>query len=143
MHFVSHSEEETKKWAADFIRAHFNDALKPLVLTLKGEMGAGKTQVAKGVAGALGVTGVVASPTFVLTREYQGEYGKLVHIDCWRVPEITPSELDLSTYFKPGTVVVIEWPEPLMSFLKKEKDIRLFAFELTGDENERVITKIS
>jgi tRNA threonylcarbamoyladenosine biosynthesis protein TsaE len=137
MHFSSSSEEETKTWASEFIRNHEADLLSgALVITLEGEMGAGKTQFAKGVAGALGVTGIVVSPTYVLTREYQGDYGKLIHIDCWRTPEITMEQLDLETYLQPGTVVIIEWPQPLLEKLQIRDDIALFSFKITHGKTE-------
>lgn len=119
MHFRSTSEDETKQWAADLVRSHF-DVLKdkPVVITLEGAMGAGKTQLAKGIAEGLGITKIIPSPTYVLTREYQGPEARLIHIDCWRTPEITPQELNFASYLVPQTVIVIEWPKPLLGHLE-------------------------
>lgn len=86
----------------------------------------------------MGVTQIVASPTYVLTREYTGSGGRLVHIDCWRTPGITPEELSLKSYLTYDTVVVIEWPEPLRQFLEAEELITLRHVTMTpvGDNRE-------
>lgn len=142
MKFESKSEEATKAWARELVEGHFSDLEKQtLVITLQGEMGAGKTQFAKGVAEALGVKRIVASPTYVLAREYPGEHGELVHIDCWRTPKIKPEELQLDSYLKSGTVVVVEWPEPLLDYLTTLKHIVLVKIRLEFDGESRIIER--
>jgi tRNA threonylcarbamoyladenosine biosynthesis protein TsaE len=140
MRFTSSSEEETKAWAKQLVQAHFSNlADTPLVFTLEGEMGAGKTQFAKGVAEALGVKSVVSSPSYVLTREYEGELGRLVHIDCWRTPEITPEELQLEQYLSPETVLVIEWPAPLVPYLRDHPNVTLVMLKMQVNGGVREI----
>jgi tRNA threonylcarbamoyladenosine biosynthesis protein TsaE len=141
MHFISQSEEQTKMWAAQLAQAYIGRE-KPLVITLEGEMGAGKTQIAKGVAQGMGVEGIIASPTYVLMREYEGKYGKVIHIDCWRTPNIKPEELGFERYMKAGNVVVIEWPEPLLPYLS-ELDIFLVKLKLVGDGDTREIITLA
>ncbi|HSI20279.1 MAG TPA: tRNA (adenosine(37)-N6)-threonylcarbamoyltransferase complex ATPase subunit type 1 TsaE [Verrucomicrobiae bacterium] len=143
MKFQSNSEEETKAWAKQLVQAYFSNLSDTaLVFTLQGEMGAGKTQFAKGVAEALEIKGIVSSPTYVLTREYQGELGKLVHIDCWRTPTITPEELHLDEYLQPETVTVIEWPAPLVPYLASRTDITLVMLEMGINGGVREITHL-
>lgn len=143
MQFQSTSEDQTKLYAATLIDTN-RDTLTtgPLVITLEGDMGAGKTQFAKGAAGALGISEVVSSPSYVLTREYQGERGRLIHIDCWRTPDITPEELDLASYLQPGTVVVIEWPAPLLAFLE-QTGVRLIRLHVSVAGETRLFEEVA
>jgi L-threonylcarbamoyladenylate synthase len=90
----------------------------PLVFALEGPLGAGKTQFAKGVAEALGVTEMVASPTYVLVKEYVGEDVRFVHADLWRLHDVDLNELGLDEYIKPGTILVIEWAAPILDRLR-------------------------
>jgi tRNA threonylcarbamoyladenosine biosynthesis protein TsaE len=114
---------------------------KPVVFALEGEMGAGKTRFAKGVAEALGVQGVVSSPTYTLVKEYEGDKGKLVHMDCWRASEAKPDELGLPEYLQPGIVLVIEWASPLLSYLRQlQAEDRIVGYHVFIDatgEHER------
>ncbi|MHB8645074.1 MAG: tRNA (adenosine(37)-N6)-threonylcarbamoyltransferase complex ATPase subunit type 1 TsaE [Thermomicrobiales bacterium] len=87
------------------------------VLLLRGDLGAGKTQFARGVAAGLGITGPVPSPTFTLVNEYEGcnmagETVPLAHIDLYRLGEGGDlGTVGLDDYFSGGWAVVVEWPE--------------------------------
>lgn len=88
------------------------------VLTLQGNLGAGKTTFMQALAKDLGVKEVVTSPTFVVMRVYETEhvyFTKLVHIDAYRFEN--PEEvlqLKLDDYLSnPHTLICIEWPERL------------------------------
>ena len=81
------------------------------VVWLEGELGAGKTTFARGVAGALGVPGPAPSPTYALVHHYDGRRGPVYHVDCYRLG--SPDEardLDWETLIT-GDVLLIEWPE--------------------------------
>jgi tRNA threonylcarbamoyladenosine biosynthesis protein TsaE len=81
------------------------------VVWLEGELGAGKTTFARGVAGALGVAGPAPSPTYALVHHYDGRRGPVYHVDCYRLG--SPDEardLDWETLIS-GDVLLIEWPE--------------------------------
>lgn len=81
------------------------------VVWLEGELGAGKTTFARGVAGALGVAGPAPSPTYALVHHYDGRRGPVYHVDCYRLG--SPDEardLDWETLIT-GDVLLIEWPE--------------------------------
>ena len=81
------------------------------VIGLGGELGAGKTQLAKGLALGLGIAARVHSPTFAIVHEYAGGRLLLVHLDLYRLE--TPAALGsagLEDYlYAPPGVVVIEW----------------------------------
>jgi tRNA threonylcarbamoyladenosine biosynthesis protein TsaE len=98
------------------------------VLALSGELGAGKTQLAKGVAEGLGVRGVVNSPTFVLMNEHMGRL-RLHHVDAYRLSD--PEEAlaaGLLDEREAEGVVVVEWADRLAGWLPAERlDITLLA----------------
>jgi tRNA threonylcarbamoyladenosine biosynthesis protein TsaE len=87
------------------------------VLALSGPLGAGKTQLAKGVAAGLGVRSVVNSPTFILMNEHVGRL-RLFHIDAYRLDD--PEEAlaaGLLDEREAGGVTVIEWADRLGAWL--------------------------
>lgn len=83
------------------------------VLALQGDLGAGKTALAKGVGEGLGVPGVVTSPTFILVAEHPGGRLPLVHADLYRLGDASElEELGLTERVDEGhAVVLIEWAE--------------------------------
>jgi tRNA threonylcarbamoyladenosine biosynthesis protein TsaE len=80
---------------------------------LGGDLGAGKTTFTQGLAGALGVTEVVTSPTFVLVHGYRTSLGwDLVHADVWRLSQLQEViDLAIPELQDEGAVVVVEWGE--------------------------------
>jgi tRNA threonylcarbamoyladenosine biosynthesis protein TsaE len=82
-------------------------------LFLSGDLGAGKTSLAQGIAAGLGITEPVTSPTFTLLNEYAGRL-KLAHLDLYRLTAAEIASLGLAeTWLEPRGVCVIEWPERL------------------------------
>ncbi len=85
-----------------------------MVLTLSGELGAGKTTLVRGMLRALGFTGAVKSPSYALVEEYPFSHLYFYHFDFYRFR--SPEEWDTSgfaEYFRDNTLCVIEWPEKL------------------------------
>lgn len=84
-----------------------------LLLALQGELGTGKTTLARGMLRALGVEGPIRSPTFTLVEPYDTGAGAVHHLDLYRLCG-EPSELDALGYRDlrglPG-LVIVEWPE--------------------------------
>ena len=91
------------------------------VLALIGELGAGKTQLAKGVAAGLGVSSIVNSPTFVLMNEHEGRL-RLYHADVYRLgdPEEALAAGLLDDRQADG-VVLVEWADRLVGWLPAER----------------------
>jgi tRNA threonylcarbamoyladenosine biosynthesis protein TsaE len=106
--FISHSPTETEALGEKFGRA----AKSGTVFALSGDLGAGKTQLVKGIARGLGVPARVHSPTFTLVNEYGGGRLKLFHLDLYRL-ETTAQILSagIGEYLSPDGVAVIEWAE--------------------------------
>jgi tRNA threonylcarbamoyladenosine biosynthesis protein TsaE len=112
------------------------------VVLLIGNLGAGKTTLAKGIVEGRGAAAAeeVSSPTFTLIHQYGGEGGKLVyHVDLYRLDE--PGEvanLGLEELFASGALVLLEWAERFPGLLPPERtEIRLRA--LKDDSREIVI----
>ncbi|MBE3582119.1 MAG: tRNA (adenosine(37)-N6)-threonylcarbamoyltransferase complex ATPase subunit type 1 TsaE [Thermoanaerobacteraceae bacterium] len=95
------------------------------VIILAGELGAGKTTLAQGLAEGLGVEGWITSPTFTLIQEYRGRC-PLYHLDLYRLED--PEEiwdLGLEEYLKGSGVTVVEWGDRLGAFVPERLEIHL------------------
>ena len=79
------------------------------VVGLEGDLGTGKTELVRGIAEALGVTGSVHSPTFVLHHRYQGRV-PIEHLDLYRLEGMAWVDTGLDEP-APDAVTLIEWPE--------------------------------
>jgi tRNA threonylcarbamoyladenosine biosynthesis protein TsaE len=132
---ITHSAEETV--AVGRILA---DVLTPPKLVLlRGDLGAGKTTLVKGIAAAFDAAAEedVTSPTFTLVHEYRGAEANLYHIDLYRID--TPRELDtlaLEDLRSENSVLLIEWGEKF-PWISEERDVEIW-LERRG-ETERVI----
>ena len=109
--YISRGEEQTLRFATQYARS-----LKPGdVVLLEGEMGAGKTVFAKGVALGLGIGDDITSPTYAYMNDYGG---KLYHYDCYRLTCGAQAEaLGLTDYFYAGGVCLIEWGQNIADVL--------------------------
>lgn len=89
------------------------DAQRPLVLALSGELGAGKSVLARAVARGAGVLGAMPSPTFNLLYRYETESATVTHVDLYRLTD--PDDVwELGWRDLPAAldeIVIIEWPE--------------------------------
>jgi tRNA threonylcarbamoyladenosine biosynthesis protein TsaE len=107
--FISHSAEETTRWGREFAAG-----LKaPILVLLSGELGSGKTTLAKGIVGGLGAApeDEVTSPTFTLVHVY-GRDRSVYHADLFRVESLADFEsLGMEDIFSKPAVVILEWPE--------------------------------
>jgi tRNA threonylcarbamoyladenosine biosynthesis protein TsaE len=113
----------------------------PRLVLLRGELGAGKTTMVKGIAEAFQAASQddVTSPTFTLIHEYRGPEVSVYHIDLYRID--TPRELETlgldELINDERNVVLIEWGEKFPK-LVKERDLEI-AIERTGPEQRKII----
>jgi len=115
---ISHSPAETEALGETWGRA----AQSGLVIGLCGDLGAGKTQLVKGLARGLGITARVHSPTFALVNIYAGGRLTLFHLDLYRLE--TREQIraaGLEEYLEPTGVTVVEWAERWFSEMRSEK----------------------
>ena len=128
--FLSESREATMAFAAEYAKTLSAGD----VVLLDGDMGAGKTVFAKGVAKGMGIFDEVTSPTYAYMNDYDG---RLFHDDCSRIQSPRQAEnLGLADYFELGGVCLVEWSEniaPLLPERLKRVKIRKI------DENTREI----
>ena len=105
---------ELVAWGEMFGRA----ASPPLIVTLAGDLGAGKTTLAQAICAGYGVTEPVTSPTFALVHRYDSPKSPVYHLDLYRIQR--PSELvnigwdEISIAH---ALVIVEWPERAADFI--------------------------
>ncbi|MFL9651994.1 tRNA (adenosine(37)-N6)-threonylcarbamoyltransferase complex ATPase subunit type 1 TsaE [Exiguobacterium chiriqhucha] len=128
---ITHSAAETQAVAeklATLVKAG-------TVITLNGDLGAGKTTFTQGFGKGLGVTRNVNSPTFTIMKQYQGRL-PLYHMDVYRL-EDTGDDIGLEEYINGDGVAIVEWSNLIKSSLPTER--LAITIERIGDE-ERQLT---
>jgi tRNA threonylcarbamoyladenosine biosynthesis protein TsaE len=132
--FISHSPAETEALGERWGRT----AREGLVLGLSGDLGAGKTQLVRGLAKGLGSGARVHSPTFTLVNVYPGGRCTLFHLDLYRLDTVAQIEAaGLEEYLHPQGVTVIEWAERWFGSGSPGR-IHLVRFEILGETERRI-----
>lgn len=112
------------------------------VIFLKGELGAGKTLLTKGIASALGIKPEeVVSPSFTLVNEYSStETYRLFHVDLYRLgPSLENNLPEIDDYINEG-VIVVEWAQFLSpAYLRLNRNIKITLLLGEEDENSRIL----
>jgi tRNA threonylcarbamoyladenosine biosynthesis protein TsaE len=110
------------------------------VVCLRGGLGTGKTAFTGGIAGALGISGYITSPTFTIVNEYAGRL-PLYHFDVYRISDPEEMfEIGFEEYLDAGGVVVIEWAELIKEILPGDHIEVVFEKTGSGDQDERRLT---
>ena len=107
------------------------------VITLEGDLGAGKTTFTKGLALGLGVNRTVNSPTFTIIKEYQGKI-PLYHMDVYRL-EDSDEDLGFDEYFSGNGVTVIEWAHIIEEQLPSDR-LTIFIYH-EGDDSRKIVIR--
>lgn len=143
---LSKSEEETKE-----IAERIATFLKPGdVITMSGDLGAGKTTFTKGLAIGLNIVEPITSPTFTIIKEYEGTL-PLYHMDVYRM-EFADEDIGYDEYFYGDGVTVVEWASFITDYLPDEylaitidrvtDDERSITIEAVGERYEQLIDQV-
>lgn len=129
--FHSHGEEETEELAKQLSKF----LVAGSVITLDGDLGAGKTRFSQGLARSIGIKEVVNSPTFTIVKEYEGTKFPFYHMDVYRISKREADDLGLEEYFYGEGITLIEWASLIEELLPLE---RLNIFIEYRGEHERL-----
>jgi len=134
--FTTHSAEETIALGRELAKI----LAPPRLVLLRGDLGAGKTTLVKGIAEGFYAASQqdVTSPTFTLVHEYRGPGVNVYHIDLYRVD--TPRQLEtlgVDDLIANDSVLLIEWGEKFPRFVR-ERDVEI-SIERTGDSDRRFL----
>lgn len=128
--FLMRNTIETQKLAALVAQSVYPG----LVITLTGDLGAGKTTFTQGFAQKLGVTARVKSPTFNIMNTYQSHQIPIYHFDAYRLEETGAEDQGFEDYIGTDGVTLIEWPQYMADLLPNNRlDITL-SRGVTDDE---------
>jgi len=114
--YISKSEEDTKELAKNIGKI----LKKGDILTLEGDLGAGKTTFTKGIALGLQIARNVTSPTFTMMKQYKGGTLPLYHIDAYRL-ENESEDIGFEELIGGDGITVIEWAIFIEEYLPEEK----------------------
>ncbi|MBR3839672.1 MAG: tRNA (adenosine(37)-N6)-threonylcarbamoyltransferase complex ATPase subunit type 1 TsaE [Erysipelotrichales bacterium] len=130
MEIRSNSQEETIA-LAEKIAANVKEGM---VITLKGDLGAGKTTFTKGIGKGLGIKKAISSPTFTIMKIYQGNM-PLYHIDAYRLEEHF-QDLGFEEYINGDGLCVVEWADFIEEILPKER--LAISIDYEGDSARKI-----
>ena len=136
--FTTHSPEETIALGRQLASL----LAPPKLVLLRGDLGAGKTTLVKGIAEGFQAASQedVTSPTFTLVHEYRGPQATLYHIDLYRVDTQRELEtLGLDDLMSENSILLIEWGEKFPRF-ERERDVEI-ALERAGENDRKVHVK--
>jgi tRNA threonylcarbamoyladenosine biosynthesis protein TsaE len=137
--YLSHSEAETIDTGKKFA-----DRLSPHdIVALYGDLGSGKTRFIKGVCRGLGVVEHVASPTFTILNDYDGNGLKIHHFDFYRLVSVAElREIGFDEYLESDGICVIEWADRVKDLLPPDRYDVSLSFGDSLDCREIVIEKL-
>ncbi|MGH9576000.1 MAG: tRNA (adenosine(37)-N6)-threonylcarbamoyltransferase complex ATPase subunit type 1 TsaE [Terriglobales bacterium] len=132
---ITHSADETIAVG----RKLASELAPPKLVVLRGDLGAGKTTLIKGIIEGFHAASVedVTSPTFTLVHEFRAADADIYHIDLYRVDTLRELEtIGIDDLISPRSVLLIEWGEKFERF-RKERDVEI-AIERMGENERRV-----
>lgn len=124
------SREETIQLGEKLGRLAFPNML----ITMNGDLGAGKTTMTKGIAKGMEIDAIINSPTFTIMKIHEGKY-TLYHLDVYRITN-SSDDFELEEYFENDGVCVIEWAEQIMDLIPENR-LDIIIKDL-GDEERQI-----
>ena len=134
-HTITHSAEETIAFGRELAA----ELSPPLTVLLRGDLGAGKTTLVKGIAEGFHAASAqdVTSPTFTLVHEYRGPRATLYHIDLYRIDTERELEtLGIDDLLAPDSILLIEWGEKFPRFVR-DRNVEI-VLERVGEDDRRI-----
>lgn len=136
---------EITEWSSCFMKS-LNQKKTATVITLSGDLGAGKTTLTQTIGRVLGVTETITSPTFVIQKEYEvtdhNWINKLIHIDAYRLEQ--KEDLEYLGWnelvIEPETLIIMEWPE-VVSGISFPKDVIQLNLSINDDHSRTIEIK--
>ncbi len=137
--YITHSADETIALGRELAPTLKNAGM----VILRGDLGAGKTTLVKGIAEGLQAASRddITSPTFTLIHEFRGPEVTLYHVDLYRIEterELQTLGLD-ELFAEPGNLVLLEWGEKFPRF-QRERDVEI-AIERRGEQERRIVVQ--
>ncbi len=146
-HLFTNSKFETMK-----LGEKIADYLSPnMVITLDGDLGAGKTTFTKGLGSGLGIKDTISSPTFNILKCYFNGKMPFYHIDAYRLEDGINSDIGLEEVIDGDGVAIIEWASYIKSMIKDrlsvkieiiDENTRRFSFEAFGSKYLELLKRI-
>ena len=138
---MAHRHETTDPAGTEALAAELAAGLSPGdVVLVEGELGAGKTTFVRGACRALGVDGVVTSPTFTIGQRYPGPV-PVSHLDLYRVSDLGEEDPDLlEDYVGPDRIAFVEWPREGVSRIAGLARVAARVVIEHAGEDRRVVT---
>ena len=136
---ITHSAEETIAFGRSLAIELATELPRPLIVLLRGDLGAGKTTLVKGIAEGFEAARAenVTSPTFTLIHEYRGPHITLYHIDLYRIDTQRDLEtLGLDDLLAPNCILLIEWGEKFQR-LQRDRNVEI-TLERVGETKRRI-----
>ena len=138
MEYKSYSPEETEKIAFEIAKDFANGG----IITLDGDLGAGKTAFVRGFAKGLGITDNVVSPTFTIVNEYLHGDIPVFHFDVYRIGSVDEMyDIGWEDYISRGGVILVEWAVNIKELFEDEIFTEIsITKDLNISEDFRLIT---
>ena len=129
------TEYELASWGE-----HLGRAIQPpMLVTISGELGAGKTTLTRAICRGYGVTEDVTSPTFALVHEYRGSRSPVYHLDLYRLDRQEDlTNIGWEDVLASGALVIVEWPEHAGSRLTRDH-VAIRLEHLPDDSSRRLL----
>lgn len=141
-----YSQTETDQIAREIVKNLSSGGAGAQLIALSGDLGAGKTTLAKSIARELGILDEITSPTFVIARIYDAvhpAYKKLVHMDAYRIEDLSElGPIGFDAYLAdPETVLIVEWPEMIQERIDAHPGTHHYVLEHEGADTRRITRK--
>lgn len=132
---INLTEQEMMKWGRELGEA----IVPPLVISLTGDLGAGKTTLAKAICEGFGVGEPVTSPTYALVHRYEADKSPVYHVDLYRLDnEAQLTNIGWDDLLTERAVVIVEWPERAGDRMPDDH-LHIDLEYAQGDESRRVL----